>query len=129
MGDTILGVYYRPPDSDKEVDEAFCGQLEVALRSQALALLWEFNNPGICGRHNMAQHTVQEVSADTGRQFANASDGGANEGRCAALQRSLPTPIILCSMNLHLCILRYQHSQTSLCTAAFSHSSAHLDLY
>lgn len=32
MGDTIVGVYYRPPDSDKEVDEALCGQLEVALR-------------------------------------------------------------------------------------------------
>lgn len=43
----------------------------------------------------MAQHTVQEVPADTGRQFVNASGGGANEGRCAALQRSLPTPIIL----------------------------------
>lgn len=67
MGDTVGGVYYRPPDLDKEVDEAFYGQLEVALRSWALVLPQEFNNPDNCWRHNMAQHTVQEVLADTGK--------------------------------------------------------------
>lgn len=39
MGDTVVGVYYRPLDLYKEVDEAFYGQLDVALRSQALVLL------------------------------------------------------------------------------------------
>jgi len=24
MGDTVVGVYYRPPNQDEEVDEAFC---------------------------------------------------------------------------------------------------------
>lgn len=49
MGDTIVGVYYRPPDQDKEVDEAFCVQLEVALRSKALVLLQVFNSPVFVG--------------------------------------------------------------------------------
>lgn len=35
------------------------------------------------------------MAADTGRQFVNASGGGANDEKCVALQRSLPTPIIL----------------------------------
>ena len=30
MGDTIVGVYHRPPDQEEEVDEAFCRQLKVA---------------------------------------------------------------------------------------------------
>ena len=28
MGDTIMGVYYRPPDQEEEVDEAFYRQLK-----------------------------------------------------------------------------------------------------
>lgn len=39
MGDTAVGDYYRPPDSDMEADKAFYGHLEVVLRSQALVLL------------------------------------------------------------------------------------------
>ncbi|GAB0207210.1 hypothetical protein GRJ2_003186600 [Grus japonensis] len=30
MGDTVVGVYYRPPDEEEEVDKAFYRQLEVA---------------------------------------------------------------------------------------------------
>jgi len=33
MGDVIVGVYYRPPDQEEEVDEAFYKQLEVASQS------------------------------------------------------------------------------------------------
>ncbi|GAB0199938.1 mitochondrial enolase superfamily member 1 [Grus japonensis] len=56
MGDTVVGVYYRPPDQDEEVDEAFYRQLEVALRSQALVLMGDFNHPDICWKGNMAKH-------------------------------------------------------------------------
>ena len=36
MGGTVMGVhYYRPPDQEEEVNEAFYRQLEVASRSQA----------------------------------------------------------------------------------------------
>ena len=31
MGDVVVGVYYRPPDQEEEVDEAFHKQLEAAL--------------------------------------------------------------------------------------------------
>ena len=30
MGDTVVGVSYRPPDQEEEVDESFYRQLEVA---------------------------------------------------------------------------------------------------
>ena len=30
MGDTAVGVYYRLPDQEEEVDEASCRQLEEA---------------------------------------------------------------------------------------------------
>jgi len=32
MGDTVVGVYYRPPDQEGKVDEAFNRQLNVASR-------------------------------------------------------------------------------------------------
>lgn len=31
IGDTVVDVYYRPPDQDEEVDEAFYKQLEESL--------------------------------------------------------------------------------------------------
>ena len=34
--DVIVGVYYRPPDQEEEVDEAFQKQLQAASQSQAL---------------------------------------------------------------------------------------------
>ena len=33
MGDTVAGAYYRPPDQEEEVDEAFYRQLQAALQS------------------------------------------------------------------------------------------------
>lgn len=57
MGDSLVGVYYRPPDQDKEVDEVFYGRLEVVSWSQALVLLRHFNHPDIFWRDNMAQYT------------------------------------------------------------------------
>ncbi|GAB0202653.1 hypothetical protein GRJ2_002730900 [Grus japonensis] len=45
MGDTVVGVYYKPPDQEEEVDEAFYRQLEVASRSQALVLMGGLQPP------------------------------------------------------------------------------------
>jgi len=39
MGDVILGVYYRPPDQEEEVDDEFYNQLQAASQSQALVLM------------------------------------------------------------------------------------------
>jgi len=41
MGDIIVGVYYRPPHQEEEVDEAFYRQLQAA--SQSLALVFMGN--------------------------------------------------------------------------------------
>ena len=39
MADVIVGVYYRSPGQEDEVDEVFYKQLEVASQSQSLALM------------------------------------------------------------------------------------------
>ncbi|XP_048786380.1 uncharacterized protein LOC125686444 [Lagopus muta] len=56
MADTVVGVCYRPPDQEEEVDEAFHKQLEAASRSQALVLMGDFNYPDICWKSNVARH-------------------------------------------------------------------------
>ena len=40
----VVGVYYRPPDQEEPVDEAFLLQLQKALHSGALNLLRDFNH-------------------------------------------------------------------------------------
>ncbi|GAB0182838.1 hypothetical protein GRJ2_000749100 [Grus japonensis] len=67
MGDTVVGVYYRPPDQEEEVDEAFYRQLEVASQSQALVLMGDFKHPDICWKNNMARHTQS-------RRFLQSTD-------------------------------------------------------
>jgi len=52
-----VGVYYRPPDQEEEIDEAFYIQLEVASQSQALVLTGAFNHPDICWDDHTARHT------------------------------------------------------------------------
>jgi len=56
MGDTVVGVYCRPPDQEEEVDEAFYRQLKVASQSQALVLLVDFNHPDISWEDHTARH-------------------------------------------------------------------------
>ena len=46
--------YYRPPDQEELIDEAFFLQLQDASRSQALILLGDFNQPDICWKSNTA---------------------------------------------------------------------------
>jgi len=56
MGDIIVGVYYRPPDQEEEVDEAFYRQLQAASQSQALVLMGDFNHPDISWEDHTARH-------------------------------------------------------------------------
>jgi len=57
MDDTVVGVYYRPPDQEEEVDEAFYRQLKVASQSQALVLMGDFIHPDICWKDHITRHT------------------------------------------------------------------------
>ena len=47
MGDTVVGVYYMPPDQDEELDEAFYRELIAASQLQALVITGDFNYPDI----------------------------------------------------------------------------------
>jgi len=55
-GDVIVGVHYRPPDQEKEVDDAFYRQLQAASQSQALVLMGDFNHPDISWEDYTARH-------------------------------------------------------------------------
>lgn len=52
LGDTV--VYYRQPNQEEEVNEAFYRQLKVTLQSQALVLMG--NHPDICWKSTTARH-------------------------------------------------------------------------
>ncbi|GAB0183006.1 hypothetical protein GRJ2_000765900 [Grus japonensis] len=55
-GDISVGVCYRPPSQEDQVDEALDRQIGAASCSQALVLLGDFNHPNICWRANTAGH-------------------------------------------------------------------------
>ena len=57
MGDTVVGVYYKPSDQEEDVDEASYRQLKVALWSQALVLMGDFNHPDISWEDHTGRHT------------------------------------------------------------------------
>lgn len=48
IDDSFVGVYYRLPDQEEEIDEAFYKMLEIASQSLALILMEDFNCPDIC---------------------------------------------------------------------------------
>jgi len=54
-----VGVYYRPTDQEKQVDEAFYRQQQVASQSQALVLMGDFNHPDTSREH----HTARQVQS------------------------------------------------------------------
>jgi len=56
VGDSAVGVHYRPPDQEEEVDEAFYRQLEVVSQSQALGLMGDFNHSDICWKDHTVRH-------------------------------------------------------------------------
>jgi len=51
-----VGVYYRPPDQEEEVNEAFYRQLKAASQSQALVLMGDFNHPDFSWEDHTARH-------------------------------------------------------------------------
>ncbi|PKU35038.1 adaptin ear-binding coat-associated protein 1 [Limosa lapponica baueri] len=53
--DIVVGVCYRPPNQDVEVDEIFYKQLGEVSRSLALVLVGDFNLPDISWAHNTAE--------------------------------------------------------------------------
>ena len=53
--DVVVGVYYRPPNQDREVDEIFYRYLGEISRSLALVLVGDFNFPDICWKYNTAE--------------------------------------------------------------------------
>ncbi|PKU45166.1 mitochondrial fission process protein 1 [Limosa lapponica baueri] len=54
-GDFVLGVCYRPPNQDEQVDEVFCKRLAAASQTPALVLVGDFNLPDICWKYNTAE--------------------------------------------------------------------------
>lgn len=48
MGDIVVVVYYRTPDQEKEIDETFYKQLEVASQSQVLVLWRTYPDIWVC---------------------------------------------------------------------------------
>lgn len=53
--DTLVGVYYRPPNQDKEADEIFCKQLGEVSPFLALILMEDFDLPDISCKYNTAK--------------------------------------------------------------------------
>jgi len=53
--DLLLGVCYRPPNQDEEVDEVFYKRLAEVSQSVALVLVRDFNLPDICWKYNTAE--------------------------------------------------------------------------
>ncbi|RMC22466.1 hypothetical protein DUI87_00780 [Hirundo rustica rustica] len=53
--DILLGVCYRPPNQEEEVDSLFYKQLENVSGSSALVLVGDFNLPDICWELNTAE--------------------------------------------------------------------------
>ena len=53
--DILLGVCYRPPNQDEEMDKVFYEQLAEVKRSPALVLMGDFNFPDICWKYNTVQ--------------------------------------------------------------------------
>jgi len=66
-GDVKVGVYYRPPDQEEEVDEAFYRQLQAASQLQALVLMGDFNHPDI----SWEDHTARQAKS---RRFLQSID-------------------------------------------------------
>jgi len=46
-GDTVVGIFCRPPDQEQQVDEALNREIGAASHSQAVILMEDFNHPTI----------------------------------------------------------------------------------
>ncbi|GAB0210072.1 hypothetical protein GRJ2_003473000 [Grus japonensis] len=53
--DIMVGVCYRPPNQDEEMDEIFYKQLAEVSKLLALVLMGDFNLPDVCWKYNIAE--------------------------------------------------------------------------
>jgi len=53
-GNLVVAVCYRPHDQGEPIDKDFLPQLQEALHSQVLILLWDLNHPDICWKNSIA---------------------------------------------------------------------------
>jgi len=53
--DTVLGVCYRPPNQDEEVDKTFCKRLAEVSQLLVVVLVWDFNLPDVFWKYNTAE--------------------------------------------------------------------------
>jgi len=51
-----VGVWYRPPYQEDQVDEALYRQVGAASCSQGLVLMGDFSHTDVCWRDNIAGH-------------------------------------------------------------------------
>ncbi|GAB0181359.1 hypothetical protein GRJ2_000601200 [Grus japonensis] len=51
----MVGICYRPPNQDEEVDEIFYKQLGEVLQSLGLVLMGDFNFPDVCWKYSTAE--------------------------------------------------------------------------
>jgi len=63
-GDILVGICYRPPNQDEDVDEAFSEQPAEVMRSPAFILMGDFNFPNICWKYNTAQRKQSKKFLD-----------------------------------------------------------------
>lgn len=52
---SLVGVYHRPLNQDKEADEAFYKQLVEISQLLAFVILRDFNLPDICWKYNTVE--------------------------------------------------------------------------
>lgn len=80
-----MGVYYRPPDQDEELDEAFYKQLEA----EGILILGNVSHGGLqphwylLDKQHGQAHKVQAVSSMCWWELSDAGDGRADEDGCA----------------------------------------------
>jgi len=77
-----VGVYYRTPDQEEEVDEAFYRQLQAASQTRALVLMGDFSHPDISwedhrARNMQSRSFLQSIDDNVLMQLVRSQRGQA----------------------------------------------------
>lgn len=85
-GDIIVGVYYKLPDQEEQVDESSYTQIRAPSCSQDLVLVGDFNHPDICWRGNAAneQQGIGSSEGSWNLLLSHPGDRGNNEDKHSA---------------------------------------------
>ncbi|TRZ08316.1 hypothetical protein HGM15179_018789 [Zosterops borbonicus] len=76
--DILVGVCYRPPNQEEEVDNVFHKQLQDVSRSPAVVLVGDFKLPDICWELNTAEKRQSRRFSVYGGQLPVTADEGWN---------------------------------------------------